>query len=692
MEKTGTGNSPLWTPSPERMRGSNMHAFFQGLRARRLLPDGISPTDFPALHRWSVENLEAFWEQAWRDMWLGDLGLADPGLADPGLGEPDTKPPAGSAAAAALAYSAVLTDHSLPADRSSESRVWFPGARLNFAQKLLRYNDDHTALIAEAEGAPRRSITYAELHRLVARVAAGLKRLGVGPGDRVAGFLPNTIETVAAMLGATCLGAVWSSTSPDFGFQGVMDRFGQIHPKVLFCADGYRYNGKTHASLEKAGRLLEALPSLERLVLVGFLEPDCPPPAAWGSRGASWNEFLGAEDSPPPEYPALGFDHPVYIMYSSGTTGAPKCIVHGAGGTLLKHHTELKLHTGLGRDDVLFYFTTCGWMMWNWLVGGLACGATLVLYDGSPMHPEPERLFRLARENRISVFGTSPKFLGACEKEGLAPGRTGGLEALRSILSTGSPLEPRQFQYVYRAIKPDLQLASISGGTDIIGCFMLGNPLSPVYAGEIQGAALGVDIAALDEEGRPLTDGQGELVCRQPFPSMPVYFWNDGNMEKYRRAYFDHYPGRWRHGDFVTITGRGTVVVHGRSDATLNPGGVRIGTAEIYRIVEALPFIQDSIVVGHRLHGEDEIVLFVVMRPGEPLNPAREDELRAAIRALATPRHVPRHIRAIDEVPVTINGKKVELAVSGMLSGKEVKNREALANPAALEQFRSITF
>jgi acetoacetyl-CoA synthetase len=650
---------PLWTPSPERVRRSQLYAWQQSVRVRH--PD--AGQGFAALHRWSVERLETFWEEAWRD----------------------------AAVETSAPHRAVLADPRLPPERALPHEAWFPGARFNFAQHLLRFRDDRPALIAEGEGAPRRVLTYAGLYRQVAQAAAAFKALGVGPGDRVAAYLPNTLETVVAMLGATALGAVWSSTSPDFGFQGVLERFGQIDPKLLLCADGYRYGGKAHETLDKAAHLLEAVPSIQKVIVVPYLGlGDRKLPQALG-----WGEFmtLGAQAAGPDpgiEFPQFPFDQPVYILYSSGTTGAPKCIVHGAGGTLVKHHVEQKFHADLRREDVLFYFTTCGWMMWNWLVSGLAQGATLVLYDGNPAWPDVGRLFQLAQDNGITVFGTSPKFLAGCQKAGLVPRERFDLAPLRTVLSTGAPLEPGQFHYVYDAVKADVQLASISGGTDIIGCFMLGNPLQPVYAGEIQGPALGVDLAAFDEAGRPVTGSQGELVCRKPFPSMPVGFWKDPAGEKYRRAYFETYPGVWRHGDYIRLTEHGGVIVYGRSDATLNPGGVRIGTAEIYRAVEGLPEVLDSIVVGHKAGGDEQIVLFVVPAPGQSLTPELERKIRDAIRAQNTPRHVPAVIREIREVPVTINGKKVELAVAALLRGERIQNRDALANPGALKPFEGM--
>ncbi|MFI5399836.1 MAG: acetoacetate--CoA ligase [SAR324 cluster bacterium] len=673
---------PIWTPSLERVQASQMYRWMRALQAQYGFPLA-GATDYAGFHRWTVEHVAEFWGEVW----------ADAGIA------------------ASRAPTGVLTDAAMPPDRSCFAspdalsgvparEVWFPGARFNFAQHLLRHRDDRVALIAEAEpgGPSRRSLTYRELYRQAAAAAAAFRALGVRLGDRVAAFMPNTVETIVAMLGATSLGAIWSSTSPDFGFQGVLDRFGQIDPKVLVCADGYRYNGTAHVVLDKASRLAEEIPSIEKVVVVPFL-------GAAGESGRhlpgalDWSEFIahGAQlaeqtaGEPSMDFAQLPFDHPVYILYSSGTTGAPKCIVHGAGGTLLKHHVEHKFHCDVGRADTLFYFTTCGWMMWNWLAGSLAQGCTAVLYDGSPTAPDAARLFRLAAENGVSILGVSPKFLAGVQKAGVRPRDHYPLPRLRTILSTGAPLEPGQFRFVYEAIHPDIQLASISGGTDLCGCFMAGVPLLPVHAGEIQGPCLGMDLAAFDEMGHPLFDRQGELVCRKPFPSMPVGFWRDPGNAKYRTAYFADYPGVWRHGDFVTIhSATGGLTVFGRSDATLNPGGVRIGTAEIYRAVEALPEVLDSIVVGHKAGGDEEIALFVVLTPGLTLDAALEQRLRDAVRAQATPRHVPKHIRQIPQVPVTINGKKVELAVAAILRGERIQNRDALANPEALQAFESL--
>ncbi len=635
--------TPLWTPTEQQIRDSHLYRFRERLRAAHDIPDD----SFAALHRWSVSRLEDFWRAAWLDA--------------------TGRTPVGP----------VLADGAMPPTARLEREVWFPGTRFNFAAQLLRHRDERVAIIEENELGQCRTVTFRELHALTGRCQAALQRAGVGPGDRVAGYLPNVLETVVAMLATASLGAVWTATSADFGFQGVFDRFSQIHPKVLVSAAGYSYNGKRHDCIEKTQRLVDALPGLERWVVVSDTEARLPGGAT------TWESFLEAEPAEP-TFADVPFDHPVYILYTSGTTGLPKCIVHGGGGTALKHHVEHKLHTDVDPDDTVFFFTTCGWMMWHWLVSGLAQGATVVLYDGSPTYPAEDRLFRLAEDHGITVFGTSPKLLATLEKNGSRASDHYRLDGLRTILSTGSPLEASQFHYVHDAIKPDAQVCSISGGTDIIGCFVLGNPISPVYPGQIQGPALGVDVTVFDEQGRPLAGEQGEMVCRKPFPSMPLGFWNDPGDTRYRGTYFDTYPGVWRHGDYVEATPEQGFVIYGRSDTTLNPAGIRFGTAEIYRIVERLPFVQDSIVAGYRHEGETRVALFVVL--DRPLDPETADAIRAAIRAQATPRHVPAVVLQISQVPVTRNGKKVEKAVSAILDHEPVRNREALANPEALDE------
>jgi acetoacetyl-CoA synthetase len=598
---------------------------------------------------------------------------------------------------------------------------WFEGLEFNFAEYLLRFDDDRVAIEAEDELGRTRAITHRQLRAQVAALAGALRSVGLTRGDRVGAFMPNIPETVIAMLATASIGAIFSSCSPDFGIDGVIDRFGQIEPKVLFAADGYSYNGKTIDLLERVGGIAERIPSIERVVVVPFIGTSL---RLDGIRGAaSWPQFVGnGGQSPPyaqrptsvgraspaeshrtPEisvreqggaaliFEQVPFDHPLYIMYSSGTTGVPKCIVHGQGGTVLQHMKELMLHCDLRREDSIFYFTTCGWMMWNWLVSSLGVGATVVLYEGSPNHPSADRLWKLAERLGITVFGTSPKFIAACEKAALRPIEQHDLSKMRAVLSTGSPLTIENFRWVYENVRQNVQLSSICGGTDIISCFMLGNPILPVYAGEIQCNGLGMDVHAFDENSQSVIGRKGELVCCSPFPSQPVGFWNDPDGSKYRKAYFDVYPSVWRHGDFIEITQRGGVVVYGRSDATLNPGGVRIGTAEIYRQVESIEEIVDSVVVGKNTPDADvEICLFVVLREGVKLDSFLTEKIKKRIADGATKRHVPRHIKQVTAVPYTISGKKVELAVQRIIHGEPVTNRDALVNPQALDQYAGI--
>jgi len=532
----------------------------------------------------------------------------------------------------------------------------------------------------------QREVTFSALAAEVARTAGALRRAGIATGDRVAGFLPNMPETVIAMLATACLGAVWSSCSPDFGANGMLDRFGQITPKVLICADGYRYAGKEIDCLSRVREVRYRIPSVEQVVVVGYLRER---PQIGSIRGAvHWSDFL---DAPPqPGFTRLPFDHPLVIMYSSGTTGLPKCMVHGAGGTLLQHLKELVLHTDLTADDRIFYFTTCGWMMWNWLVSSLAVGATVVLYDGAPLAPDPQILWDMASAERVTVFGTSAKYLALAEKAGLEPRRTHDLGALRAVLSTGSPLASHSFEYAYRDIKQDLHLASISGGTDIISCFALGNPIAPVWSGELQTRGLGMAVDIYDPDGRPIRNQAGELVCTRPFPSMPVEFWNDPDGSSYRAAYFEFFPAVWRHGDWAELTAHDGIVIHGRSDATLNPGGVRIGTAEIYRQVERLPEIVESLVVGQDWQNDVRIVLFVRLGEGLLLDDALRDRIGRRIREHASPHHVPKRIIQVTDIPRTISGKITEMAVRDVIHGREVRNRDALANPEALELYRGL--
>ncbi len=632
-------NPILWQPDPERIKASAMFRFMASL----------GHDDYEDLYRWSVTDLSAFWQATASFTELVFHRPAETVVAHP--------------------------------DRIMEAG-WFSGATLNYAEQLLRHGGERDAIVALNEAGERRVLSFDELRQDVARTAGALAALGVGKGDRVAGFLPNCPEAIVAMLATASLGAVWSSCSPDFGVRGVVDRFGQIGPRVLFTADGYHYNGKCHDSLTTARAVVAAIDSIEATVVVDFTARGVAIPEGF----LRWEELDGAGADP--GFVPVAFDHPLFVLYSSGTTGAPKCIVHGHGGTLLQHLKEHVLHTDLGERDRLFYFTTCGWMMWNWLASALASGATLLLYDGSPFLDDGRNLWRLASEEGVTVFGTSAKYLAALEKAGRRPGREFDLGAMRTLLSTGSPLAPEGFDYVYRDIKTDVQLSSIAGGTDIVSCFVLGNPLLPVRRGEIQCRGLGMAVEVFDAEGRPVVGEQGELVCTRPFPSSPVGFWNDPDGARYRAAYFETFDGVWAHGDYAELTAAGGLIIHGRSDAVLNPGGVRIGTAEIYRQVESLEEIIESIAVGQRWDDDVRVVLFVVLRNGVELDDELRARIRGVIRENTTPRHVPARILAVPEIPRTRSGKIVELAVKSVVHGEPVRNTEALANPEALEHFR----
>ncbi len=644
-------NAPLWQPSPDRAARSNMSEFMEAVEDDW----NVTVNDFSELHRFSIEAPEKFW-----------VSLKD--------------------------YAGVIAEtwgsDVLAGGGKMPGARWFPGARLNFAENLLRRRDDADALVFWGEDKVRRRLGHGELHRRVSRLAAALAATGVGPGDRVAGYLPNMPEAVIAMLAAASLGAVWSSCSPDFGVQGVVDRFGQIEPKVLFAADGYRYNSKTHDGLDKLGQILGRLPTVERAVVVPYVQS--APPLDGIGNALTWDDFIAGFEAVEIPYRRLAFDHPLYIMYSSGTTGAPKCIVHGAGGTLLQHIKEHQLHCDIKPDDRVFHFTTCGWMMWNWLVSALASQATLLLYDGSPFHPDANTLFDLADAEGMTLFGTSAKYLDALAKAGLTPAGTHRLESLRTITSTGSPLSPESFEYVYRHIKADVHLASISGGTDIISCFVLGDPTSAVWRGEIQAPGLGMAVDVFDGDGNPVTGEKGELVCTKPFHSMPVGFWDDEGDEKYRAAYFERFPGNWHHGDFIARTGHEGFVIFGRSDATLNPGGVRIGTAEIYRRVERLDEVDESIAVGQDFEGDVRIILFVVLRRGLALDEELSQKIKALVRRQCSPRHVPAKVIQVSDIPRTKSGKITELAVREAIHGRPVDNTDALANPEALELYRDL--
>ena len=629
--------SELWRPSAAAVERANLTRFAAGL--------GFEPPDYAALHRFSVEHRAEFWDSVWKfcDV-VGERGRG-PALID--------------------------------GERFPGSR-WFPGARLNFAENLLRHRDDAVAIVSVLEDGRRRTLTFRELARQTAAFARCLADLGVGRGDRVAGWLPNVPETVVAMLATASQGAVWSSCSPDFGVEGALDRFGQIEPKVLIACDGYGYGGKRFDVRERAQAVQARVASIEHLLWVSMQgEVD-------DSIAAACRRHADA----PLAFVPLPFDHPLYVMYSSGTTGKPKCIVHGAGGTLLQHLKEHLLHVDLRREDTLFFFTTCGWMMWNWLVSALATGCRVVLYDGSPFHPDPGALIDLAEREAVTVFGVGAKYLSAIEKAGVKPRENHDLSALRSVLSTGSPLTHEGFRYVYREFKRDVALASISGGTDLISCFALGCPWLPVYEGELQAKGLGMAVDVFDEAGRPMASGKGELVCQRSFPSSPIGFWNDPDNHAYRAAYFDKHPGVWAHGDFAEFTANGGMIIHGRSDAVLNPGGVRIGTAEIYRQVETIEEVVDALAIGQEWEEDTRIVLFVVMRDGIELDDAIRERIRRRIRVHASPRHVPGVIAAVPDVPRTLSGKIAELAVREVVHGREVRNTTALANPEVLGAFK----
>ena len=654
---------PIWTPSEERIAQANMSAFL------RYVADE-SPGDYAELYYWSVLHPEKFWPNVW-----SFFGV----IADERDGRRWDEVVRG-------------LERMAPPDPELGPR-WFIGARLNFAENLLRYRDDRDAIVAWDETGRQRSLSYAELYRDVARVAGALRAQGIGVGDRVAGFMPNVPETIVAMLAAASLGAVWSSCSPDFGAQAVLDRFGQIEPRVLFCTERYRYAGKEIDLRARVAEVVERIPTIERVVVVPYGGGQSNSTGL--SKAQSWAEFAGDSEPSELEFERLPFDHPLYILYSSGTTGLPKCMVHSGGGTLLQHLKEHGLHTDIKRDDRVFYFTTCGWMMWNWLVSSLALGSAIVLYDGAPFSPKNESLWDMAESERITVFGTSAKYVAMCEKHGLSPAETHDLPALRTILSTGSPLANHSFDYVYSKVKQDVHLASISGGTDIVSCFAGGNPIAPVYRGELQTRALGMAVHVFNEAGKPVVGEPGELVCSRPFVSMPVAFWNDPDRSKYHAAYFERYSNVWRHGDWCELTEHDGMIIYGRSDATLNPGGVRIGTAEIYRQVEQLPEIVESVAIGQEIGdeatGDVRIVLFVRLQEGVQLDEALRERIRTQIRSNTSPLHVPRKIVQVSDIPRTISGKISELAVRDVIHGRPVKNAEALANPEALELYDSAT-
>lgn len=647
---------PSWTPSPERIARSHLKRFMREV-ARTW---GVDCHDQASLHRWSVQHPEQFWRSVWDFCDVIAEGRVDVVLED--------------------------------ADRMPGAR-WFPEARLNYAENLLRRSDEATAIVFRGEGKVRSTVTFAQLHHEVSRLQQALRAAGVGVGDRVAGYVPNIPGSIIAMLATASLGATWSSCSPDFGVQGVIDRFGQIEPKVLVAADGYFYGGKTIDVMPRVAEVVARLPTLQRTVIIPYTRRD---PALSSIPGAiDVHDFMAPFEAGRLSFERLPFDHPLFIMFSSGTTGVPKCIVHGAGGTLLQHLKEQQLHVDLHPTDRMFYFTTCGWMMWNWLATGLASGATLMLFDGSPFYPKGNVLFDFAADEGMTIFGTSAKYIDSLRKLDLRPKDTHDLSRLRTMLSTGSPLVAESFDYVYANIHADLCLSSISGGTDIVSCFVLGSPLLPVWRGEIQCRGLGLAVDVWDDDGKPVRGARGELVCTQPFPCMPVGFWNDADGSRYRAAYFERFPGVWCHGDFCELTGHDGLIIHGRSDAVLNPGGVRIGTAEIYRQVEQLDEVVEALVIGQdwppQQPSDVRVVLFVRLREGLVLDDPLAARIKARIRDNTTPRHVPAKVLQVADIPRTKSGKIVELAVRNVVHGQPVKNREALANPEALELFAGRT-
>lgn len=660
----------VWQPSPSRIEDSNMHEFLQQANELAQCTKTAHNIDnYAQLHQWSIEHPRLFWSLVWQ---YSDIV--------PALKHPITD---------SRQLANIITRKEHFADTQ-----WFADTQLNFAENLLQRQDDAIALISCDEVNQDRSLSYKQLYAQVAKLTHTLKKMGVAEGDRVAAFMPNTQETVIAMLATTSLGAIWSSCSPDFGIQGVIDRFGQIKPKVLFTTEGYFYGGKTLDSLSKVSQISDIITSLQQVIVVPHTQrqPSDAETALPKLNSAQVSTWKDAQDNPAQEviFKRLSFHHPLYIMYSSGTTGAPKCIVHSAGGTLIQHAKELRLHTDVKADDTLFYYSTCGWMMWNWLVSGLSVGAKVVLYDGSPFYPSGHCLWQMAERHKVSIFGTSAKYIAALEKAQIKPRQDYDLSALKTILSTGSPLAHESFDYVYRDIKQDLCLSSISGGTDIISCFALGNPILPVYRGELQCLGLGMAVDIVNDHQRSIIQEKGELVCTLPFPSCPIGFWQDPDHSKFYQAYFNIFDNIWAHGDYGEITSHNGLIIHGRSDAVLNPGGVRIGTAEIYRQVEQLNEVTESIAIGQRWHGDVRVVLFVILKEGLILDDALECTIRDKIRTHTTPRHVPAKIVQVSDIPRTISGKIVELAVRKVVHNEEVKNTDALKNPEALALFKGL--
>ena len=645
-----TTTAPLWVPTSDRAASTQLSQFMDYVRESVKFD---AKGDYHRLHRWSIEQPSDFWRSVW------EFTEVQGQLTGPIFSDIAPMP----------------------------EGLWFPETTLNYAENLLRFNDDKEALIELNEGLGRRTLTYQELRSEVACLVTHLRALGIQSGDRVVGFMPNTIEAVVAMLATASLGAVWSSCSPDFGVSGAVDRFGQIEPRLLFTADGYRYNTRVWGSLDRVRMMVEAIPTIEQVIVIPKISPE--PDVSDVPNAVIWSEVM-QKAGDPLDFVPCHFNDPLFILYSSGTTGVPKCIVHGIGGTLLQHAKEHALHVDISREDRFFYFTTCGWMMWNWLVSGLARGATLVLYDGSPFVRENHRLVDAIDEENITVFGVGAKYLSALEKNDVFPADTHRLDSLKTVLSTGSPLPHEGFEWVYRAFKPDIHLASISGGTDIVSCFVGGVPTLPVYAGQIQAPGLGMAVSIWNDDGESVEQEKGELVCTRPFPSCPIGFWRDFDGTKFRNAYFDRWSGIWAHGDYGEVTAEGGFVIHGRSDAILNPGGVRIGTAEIYRQVERITEILDSVVVSQDWQDDVRIILFVVLREGAALDVTLVEQILQEIRSNTTPRHVPAKILQVDDIPRTISGKIAELAVRKVIHGEPVGNQDALANPESLNYFTSI--
>jgi len=648
-------DAPLWKPDPDRVQNSYMQRFISTVNETYRL----DISDYADLHDWSVNNSADFWKTVWK-------------FAE---------------VKSSRTFQTVLENGNTIRDAK-----WFSGCRFNFAENLLegRNNSDGSApaIVFHGEDVVRKTLSYDDLRAHVAATTVSLKSIGVKPGDRVAGFLPNIPEAIVAMLATTSIGAIWSSCSPDFGFNGVMDRFSQIKPKVLFAADGYYFKSKSIDTLSTTKKLSESIESLSAVIIIPYVS--IKPNIEQIKHAQHYQDILAEFTTSTLEFEQLPFNHPLFIMFSSGTTGTPKCIVHGAGGTLLQHLKELMLHTDVKAQDRLFYFTTCGWMMWNWLVSGLATGASLILYDGSPFHPGPSVLMDLIDGEKITIFGTSAKYISALEKAGVKPKQTHHLSSLKTILSTGSPLSPESFHYIYRDIKNDVQLSSISGGTDIISCFALGNPILPVYRGELQCKGLAMDVDVFNDRAESVTNQKGELVCKSAFPSMPLYFWNDTDGSKYQAAYFNQFPKVWAHGDYAELTNHGGLIIHGRSDAVLNPGGVRIGTAEIYRQVEKIPEVVESIAIGQNWRDDVRVILFVKLRDNKVLDSKLVDTIKQNIRNNTTPRHVPAKILQVSEIPRTISGKIVELAVRNVIHGEVINNIDVLANPEALNNFKNL--